>query len=311
MMKIIFISGVTFGYSILESILEKNWKITASFSYLPEKKKFYSDYANFKNLTKKYDITHIQVNNINDQENINLIKKINPDLILVMGWSQILKSEILKIPKLGVIGSHPTELPKYRGRAPIPWSILKGLKTSALTFFLMKDGIDDGDILDQQFFQILDSDDATSLYDKITQLGKKMLDENLCLITSGIINPIKQDSNKFIEYWNKRTPEDGRINWKDTGITIHNLIRASTKPYPGAFTMLQNKKLIIWRSELINNENNTPGKILDVSKHDFKIGTTQGTILVKEFTYDEKISTNPLEIFSNNTFNQILDQSHE
>jgi len=311
MMKIIFISGVTFGYSILESILEKNWKITASFSYLPEKKKFYSDYVNFENLTKKYDIIHKQVNNINDQENINLIKKINPDLILVMGWSQILKSEILKIPKLGVIGSHPTELPKYRGRAPIPWSILKGLKTSALTFFWMKDGIDDGDILDQQFFQILDSDDATSLYDKITKLGKKMLDKNLSLITSGIINSIKQDSNKFIEYWNKRIPEDGRINWKDTGITIHNLIRASTKPYPGAFTMLQNKKLIIWRSELINNENNTPGKILDVSKHDFKIGTTQGTILVKEFTYDEKISTNPLEIFSNNTFNQILDQSNE
>ena len=138
-----------------------------------------------------------------------------------------------------------------------------------------------------------------------------MLDKNLSLITSGIINSIKQDSNKFIEYWNKRIPEDGRINWKDTGITIHNLIRASTKPYPGAFTMLQNKKLIIWRSELINNENNTPGKILDVSKHDFKIGTTQGTILVKEFTYDEKISTNPLEIFSNNTFNQILDQSNE
>ena len=311
MMKIIFISGVTFGYGVLESILEKNWKITASFSYLPEKKKFYSDYVNFENLTKKYDIIHKQVNNINDQENINLIKKINPDLILVMGWSQILKSEILKIPKLGVIGSHPTELPKYRGRAPIPWSILKGLKTSALTFFWMKDGIDDGDILDQQFFQILDSDDATSLYDKITKLGKKMLDKNLSLITSGIINSIKQDSNKFIEYWNKRIPEDGRINWKDTGITIHNLIRASTKPYPGAFTMLQNKKLIIWRSELINDENNPPGKILDVSKHDFKIGTTQGTILVKEFTYDEKISTNPLEIFSDNTFNQILDQSNE
>tara|TARA_B110000495_G_C23025461_1_gene609280 strand:+ start:348 stop:1280 length:933 start_codon:yes stop_codon:yes gene_type:complete len=310
-MKIIFISGVTFGYGVLESILEKNWKITASFSYLPEKKKFYSDYVNFENLTKKYDIIHKQVNNINDQENINLIKKINPDLILVMGWSQILKSEILKIPKLGVIGSHPTELPKYRGRAPIPWSILKGLKTSALTFFWMKDGIDDGDILDQQFFQILDSDDATSLYDKITKLGKKMLDKNLSLITSGIINSIKQDSNKFIEYWNKRIPEDGRINWKDTGITIHNLIRASTKPYPGAFTMLQNKKLIIWRSELINDENNPPGKILDVSKHDFKIGTTQGTILVKEFTYDEKISTNPLEIFSDNTFNQILDQSNE
>ena len=141
MMKIIFISGVKFGYDVLESILENNLKIDTSFSYLPEKKKFYSDYADFENLTKKYDVIHKQIKNINDQENIDLIKKINPDLILVIGWSQLLKKEIIEIPRLGVIGSHPTELPKYRGRAPIPWSILKGLKKSALTFFYIQEGI--------------------------------------------------------------------------------------------------------------------------------------------------------------------------
>ena len=175
MMKIIFISGVKFGYDVLESILENNWKIDTSFSYLPEKKKFYSDYADFENLTKKYDVIHKQINNINDQENIDLIKKINPDLILVIGWSQLLKKEIIEIPRLGVIGSHPTELPKYRGRAPIPWSILKGLKKSALTFFYIQEGIDDGDIVTQKQFEINDVDDATSVYEKMTVLGKKML----------------------------------------------------------------------------------------------------------------------------------------
>lgn len=307
-MEIIFIGGVTFSQELLHHIILKKWKISAVFTYAENKKNNYSDFASLEEVTEKSNIKCVKVQNINDDENIELIKKINPDLILVMGWSQILKSQILTIPKLGVIGSHPTELPKYRGRAPIPWSILKGLKTSALTFFWMKDGIDDGDILDQQFFEILDSDDATSIYNKITELGKTMLHQNLSLIKSGIIKKVKQDSNKFVEYWNKRNPEDGKINWKDSGITIHNLIRATTKPYPGAFTMLKNKKLIIWRSKLINDENNAPGKILDISKHDFKIGTSQGTILVTEFSYDKKISTHPLEIFSNNILNQILDE---
>ena len=175
MMKIIFISGVKFGFDVLESILEKNWKITASFSYLPEKKKFYSDYANFENLAKKYGVIHKQVNNINDKENIDLIKKISPDLILVIGWSQLLKKEIIDIPKLGVIGSHPTELPKYRGRAPIPWSIIKELKKSALTFFYIQEGIDNGDIIIQKQFEITDMDDASSLYEKMTSLGKNMV----------------------------------------------------------------------------------------------------------------------------------------
>jgi len=241
MMKIIFISGVKFGYDVLESILENNWKIDTSFSYLSEKKKFYSDYANFENLTKKYDVIHKQVNNINDQENVDLIKKINPDLILVIGWSQLLKKEIIEIPRLGVIGSHPTELPKYRGRAPIPWSILKGLKKSALTFFYIQEGIDDGDIVTQKQFEINDVDDATSVYEKMTVLGKKMLSEILPLLESNKITSKKQNSELFIENWPKRTPLDGKINWSKSAKEIHNLIRATTFPYPGAYTFFKNK----------------------------------------------------------------------
>ena len=123
-----------------------------------------------------------------------MIKQIKPELILVMGWSQILKDTIIKIPKKGVIGSHPTELPKYRGRAPIPWSIIKGLKESALTFFYIQEGVDDGDIVDQQKFIISEHDDATSIYNKITNIGKEMILKNLNLIESGSVNRIKQDN---------------------------------------------------------------------------------------------------------------------
>ena len=297
MMKIIFISGVKFGFDVLESILEKNWKIIASFSYLPEKKKFYSDYANFENLAKKYGVIHKQVNNINDKENIDLIKKINPDLILVIGWSQLLKKEIIDIPKLGVIGSHPTELPKYRGRAPIPWSIIKELKKSALTFFYIQEGIDNGDIIIQKQFEITDMDDASSLYEKITSLGKNMLSEILPLLDSGKITSKRQNPEMFIENWPKRTPLDGKIDWSKSAKEIHNLIRATTRPYPGAFTYFKNKKLIIWKSTLDNSSVQESGKIM-IENNKVKIGTCNGSVFLDVVSYDGNEKKNTVEIFS-------------
>ena len=166
-MKIVFISGVKFGYELLKHIVENNWNIEAVFSYDESKRKFFSDMISFDSLTSKHGIKNIKVQNINDNENIEIIKEISPDLIFVMGWSQLLKTEILNIPKIGLVGSHPTELPKFRGRSPIPWSIIKNLKQSALTFFWIEEGTDTGGILDQQQFTISEKDDATVVYDKI------------------------------------------------------------------------------------------------------------------------------------------------
>ena len=297
-MKIVFISGVKFGFDLLDDVLKSGWKISAVFSYIPEKQKFYSDYTNFDQLSQKYNFIHKQVNNINDEENIQLIKSLEPDLILVMGWSQLLNKEIIKLPKLGIIGSHPTELPKYRGRAPITWTILKGLKKSALTFFFIEEGMDDGDILDQQFFEIIDNDDAESLYEKMTSIGKTMLLKNLKLIEQGKINRIKQDPTKFIENWPKRIPEDGKINWFSSAESIHTLIRATTHPYPGAYTIFKTQKLIIWSASFIKNNNIKPGIILDVKKDSVVIGTGNGDLIVNNISIDGKSEINLSNIFT-------------
>ena len=199
-MKIAFISGVKYGHELLSHLLEKGIDISIIFSYNDSTRKKYSDNASFENLAEKFSIQNIQVENINETQNIKILEEISPDLILVMGWSQIINDSILNIPKIGVIGSHPTELPKYRGRAPIPWTILKNLKESALTLFYMRSGIDNGDILAQKKFSISDIDDATSIYEKIISLGKDMLLENFPLLDMGTATRMKQDEEKFIEY---------------------------------------------------------------------------------------------------------------
>ena len=287
-MKVIFVSGVKFGHELLKTILEEGLKISGVFSYSDKKQKFYSDFASFDEITKKYNIIHHKVQNINDVENLEILKKIQPDLILVMGWSQLLKDEILKIPRIGIIGSHPTELPKYRGRAPIPWSIIKELKESALSFFWITNGIDNGDLLDQKKFKIEEDDDASTLYEKIISLGKDMILHNLHKIQQGDISKKRQDSSLFIEEWPKRTPEDGKIDWKKNTKKIHNLIRATTHPYPGAFTYFKNSKLIIWNASYTDGEEQPPGKIIDVNGKGVKVATGNGAIILSKISLNNK-----------------------
>jgi len=216
-----------------------------------------------------------------------------------MGWSQLLKKDVIEISRLGVIGSHPTELPKYRGRAPIPWSIIKELRRSALTFFYIEEGIDNGDIFAQDFFSISSEDDATSLYVRITNLGKQMIIKNLKLLQNNNAKRIKQDQSKFIEYWPKRIPDDGLIDWSKPCKEIDILIKATTHPYPGAFTFYKNKKIIIWNAIFNETKISKPGKILDVTNDSVAIGTLNGEIII---TNAETSTGN--SIFSENIFTE-------
>ncbi len=296
-MKIAYISGVKFGYDLLKEILQKNFEISVVFSYQDSKKLLYSDIISFESICKKFGIRNIQVNNINDKKNIEILQSLQPDLILVMGWSQLLKSEIIQTAKLAVIGSHPTELPKFRGRAPIPWTIIKELKESALTFFYIDEGIDDGDILHQNKFKITDNDDSESLYQKITDLGKKMIIQSLKNLQEGTAKRTKQDETKFIEYWPKRTSEDGKIDWSKNAKDILTLIRASTFPYPGAFTFFNQLQLKIFKARYIDDKITKPGIILDVKKNLVKVGTSNGSIVFDKVKFHTNL-VSVSEIFS-------------
>jgi len=253
--------------------------------------------VDFDDLANRYQIKHVKVQNINDESNIRILQQIKPDLILVFGWSQLLKKPILDISRLGVIGTHPTELPKYRGRAPLSWSILKGLKKSALSFFFIEEGVDNGDIVAQQTFEISENDDASSLYEKMTSLGKIMSLELLHQLQTDTIKRIKQNPEQFVENWPKRTPQDGKINWNLPAKVIYDLIRATTHPYPGAFTFFKNKKIIIWKAKYCDENKCEPGKIMKISNNEIKIGTKKGSIILDIISIDDNFETKASNVF--------------
>ena len=172
-MKIVFIGCVRFSYYCLKTILDNNYKVSGVCTL--RESDFNSDFFDLTELSKQHNIPVKYTIDINNTENVNWIRSLDPDIIFCFGWSKLLKKEILEISKNGVIGYHPAHLPRNRGRHPTIWSLALGLKKTASTFFFMKESADEGDILDQKIVKIDYQDDATSLYEKLTKIALKQI----------------------------------------------------------------------------------------------------------------------------------------
>jgi len=249
-MKFILIGAVRSTQIALETFVESSLKPVALVTLPLTKSYRHSDFVDLRPLAYKYNIPIIETLNINDFEILKMIKSYKPDYMFVIGWSQILNKEVLKLPSKGTIGYHPAPLPKNRGRAVIPWTILQDEKETGSTLFWMDEGVDSGDILLQRNFPVDSNETAKTLYEKHLKVLREMLSEALPLLINDRAPRIPQDHTKAT-YCAKRTPVDGYINWDLPAKNIWTLIRATTEPYPGAFTFYKGKKLIIWDADYI------------------------------------------------------------
>jgi len=186
-----------------------------------------------------------------------------PDVIFCIGWSYLLPKSVIEIPNQGVIGYHPAALPLHRGRHPLIWSLVLGLEQMGSTLFFIDEGADSGDIINQKFVDIADSDNAGTLYGKMLVSLADQLRELLPGLLNGQLQRIPQCSDKAT-YWRKRNRTDGQIDWRMPAKGIHNLVRALTKPYPGAHCTYQAKEYRIWETRIVPNRNDDvePGKVL-------------------------------------------------
>ena len=183
---------------------------------------------------------------VNSLETINKVKKWSPDLIIVSGWYQIIKKDILDLPSKGVIGLHASMLPQYRGGGPLVWQMINGEEYAGISLFYMDEGCDTGDIIAQKQVKICDGDTIKELYERVGKTGIDLLRENIPLIESGTANRFKQDDGYEGSVFPPRTEEDGLIDWRKSSKDIMNFVRAQTRPYPGAYTIIGNKKITIW-----------------------------------------------------------------
>lgn len=244
-MKILFMGGHELGKLTLDYLIEKGKNVVGVVMTDTEE----AWYKGAEEVAFKYNIPLYKEMNINTGDFVSKVKLINPDLIISVNFSQLLKSEIIGIPPRGCINTHASLLPKYRGRAPLNWAIINGEKATGVTVHYINEGIDTGDIILQERINIGEEEYIGDLLEKVKKIYPKLVDEAIDMIEENRVIRTKQNRKEGC-YCGKRTPKDGQIDWNLSAREIYNLIRAVSKPYPGAYTYVKDSKFTIWRASL-------------------------------------------------------------
>jgi len=239
----------------------------------PEAAARHSDYADLTLAAQQGGSDLLFTRDINDDETCRAIEALSPDLVLVIGWSQICRERLRGIPALGLVGFHPAPLPALRGRAAIPWTILVGLEETAATLFWIDEGCDTGDILLQSQFPVAPDETARTLYDKQVAALCRMLPDALSRIEAGQVPRLPQDHAQA-SYCARRRQEDGRIDWSRPAHELDRLVRAVGAPYPGAFSELDGHRITIDSARVHRNAPRyygLPGQVQEANSRHLRI----------------------------------------
>ena len=199
---------------------------------------------------RRQGIPLLKVRHINNVDAVAAIRAHELDWLFIIGWSQIAGAQVLAAPKSGVLGIHPTLLPVGRGRAAIPWAILKRLPETGVTLFQLSEGVDSGPIVAQLRIPLGLGADATWLYDRVNAAHVELIRAALPQLANGTLQLRLQEESRATT-WPGRHPEDGRIDLYGSVQDAECLVRAVTKPYPGAFVELSGARLLIWRARVV------------------------------------------------------------
>lgn len=288
MLNIIFMGTPDFAKESLEAIYEKGHNIVSVVTN-PDKPKGrgmrmiaspVKEFAISKNLPI-YQPTTVK----NNTEFIKEIQAQNPDIICVVAYGKILPKEILEIPKYGCINVHASLLPKYRGAAPIQWAILNGETLTGVTTMYMDTGMDTGDMILKEMVSIKENETTGELWNRLSKIGRELLVKTIEQIESG--NAPREPQGNNFSMAPMLSKEMAKINWQTkTSKEIKNLVRG-LNPIMGAYTIYQNKKIKLWKIEIVENieetKNKLPGQIILANdKQGLFIKTKDGMIKVLE-----------------------------
>lgn len=248
LLRIVLAGSVGSSRLTLQALLRHQANVVGVLELVPDNPLAISGFARLNDVAAEARVPCVGFQNINTPEIVAQVREWQPDLLFVVGLSQLVKAELLAVPKLACVGFHPTLLPRGRGRAPVAWLVLDAAPGAA-NFFVMDAGTDSGPILVQEPFDVSPTDDAEQVTASLEQAIIRGLDRWLPKLLAGEWNPQPQDES-LATYHGKRGPEDGWIDWTKSASEIHALIRAAGRPHPGAYSYHKDRKLLVWRAEI-------------------------------------------------------------
>jgi len=266
--KIIFMGTPEFAVPCLQALIDHNFHISGVFTQTdkPKGRRYKMTPPPVKVLSSYYGIPVYQPERL-DENTVGMIKEQKPDIIIVVAYGKILPVSLLSIPRYGCVNIHASLLPRYRGAAPIQWSVINGEEVTGVTSMYMDKGLDTGDIILKSETAIAPEETAGQLYDRLSQMGAQLLIRTLEVIFEGRAPKEKQNDEQstYAPMLNKNT---ARIDWAKTNMEIYNLVRGTT-PWPTAWTTLHGEIIKIHAVKMIEREFDTfPGAILKTNRED-------------------------------------------
>ena len=290
-MKAVFMGTPDFAVPTLQKMIDMGIEITAVVTQ-PDKAKGRGKkviYSPVKECALAHDLPVYQPVRIRKEpEFIQTLRDMQPDVIVVVAFGQILPKEILDIPRLGCVNVHASLLPKFRGAAPIQWSNIDGEEVTGVTTMLMDVGLDTGDMLLKTEIPVDPKETGGSLHDKLAAVGGELLEKTLIGLEAGTIVPEKQDDSQAGEYARMLDKELGHIDFNQPAVVIERLIRG-LNPWPSAYTYIDGKTLKIWEAEVLDrNYGCEYGEVAEVTRNSLIIQTGIGALSVKSVQLEGK-----------------------
>lgn len=283
-MRLAVLGGVASTEILIRALIGHGFTEIKIWGYEPASTANVSGWRNLRNLSSLLKLPFEGFRKVAECE--ESLKTFAPDIIFVVGLSQIVPASMMSIANWTNVGFHPTALPRGRGRAALAWLILQG-NDGAATFFELKEGVDDGPIFIQEPYTVSDEDDTADVESKLLIAEERALDRWLPRLMSGDLSSVAQDHTQAT-WLGRRTPEDGWMNWHATREHLIKLIRASAPPHPGAFTFFQNHKILVLEALLCDRaETGVTGRILRVHADDsFDVQAGDGILRITKWHSD-------------------------
>ncbi|MBJ6751329.1 formyltransferase [Geomonas anaerohicana] len=270
--KVVVCAYHNVGYRCLEELLRQGADVRLVFSHedSPGEEIWFQS---VRALAARHGIPCL-TSSINAPENRAMIAELAPDFLLSFYYRNMISPEVLALAGRGALNMHGSYLPRYRGRVPVNWAVIKGERATGATLHYMVEKPDAGEIVDQQQVEIAFEDTAFDVFNKVTEAAVTVLRRSWPQLVAGTAARIPMDL-KAGNYCGGRKPEDGRIDWSLSALEIYNLVRGVTHPYPGAFTTLAGKKLLVWQAFPVEGTGE-PGRVL--SAQPLLVGTGSGLL---------------------------------
>jgi methionyl-tRNA formyltransferase len=248
-MRIGWISFHREGFPALEALLERGTRVEAVLTLAPEQLAKRSGAVDYAPLAGRFGVPLHRVAKLNHPASAALLVGLSLDVAFVLGWSEIIHPPALTSCRLGMIGAHASLLPHNRGSAPINWALIRGETHWGNTLQWLADSVDAGDIIDQVAFPISDYDTCATLYEKVAASNRDMVLRLIPRLLAGE-RPGRPQPVSDDPILPRRRPEHGRIDWSQDARAVYNFIRALTRPYPGAFALLDGRRWRVWQAAL-------------------------------------------------------------